>query len=178
MSVSTKAYNFSEVLIFGQGRTASSIATSLSLSGAKVSLLTDDLEQNKKRVKQHLKDFLQHCSDVPTGSVNVLENTLNNHKPSLVIITGYYDIALIQSIIRHLEERYSHELIITVATDHIPLANLQEKANRPERILVVNWTEPAHTTSFLEIVHNETNDPGIVSWLEKIGKEQWGKDPY
>ena len=170
--------NLSNALLIGRGRSVSSIAACLAGSGTDVVLRSDDPQKDKKTAIRHLINLQQYTEIIPTGKILTEQELTNEVSPSMAIITGYSDPGIIQSMIHYLEQFDSPELIIAVSTDHIGLNVLQNSTNRPENIVVVNWAEPAHTTFFLEIVHNETTDPRIVSWLEETGKEQWGKDPY
>ena len=81
-------------------------------------------------------------------------------------------------LIRELEKKLPAGSVIAVNTESIPLSILQEGAIHPERIAGLNWTEPAHTTYFMEIIANAKNDSSLVKHLAHEAKTYWGKDPY
>ncbi len=170
--------NLSEILLYGRGRSVASIAACLAGSGTDVILKSEDPEKDQQIIIRHLIDLQLNTGIKPSGEISTDLKLTNGSSHSLAIITGYSDSNSIKSIIQDLEQLDSTDLIIAVSTDNIALNILQKNTNRPENIVVANWAEPAHTTFFMEIVHNETTDPDIVSWLEKITQEQWGKDPY
>lgn len=80
--------------------------------------------------------------------------------------------------IAQLEKVLPPTAIIGVNTENIGLDQLQEEANFPDRILGLNWTEPADTTFFLEIIANEMTHPEYSDRIFKIATEVWHKDPY
>ncbi len=178
MNTSTNGYDSSKILLCGQGRSVTSIAVCLASSGSEVTVLSGSPIEDKSRIDHHLSDLSRYPKKKNTGKILVTRDWPDVLLNSLAIITGYSDSDIIKSIIQDLEQFDSSDLRIAVSTDHIELNILQKDTNRPENIVVVNWAEPAHTTFFMEIVHNETTDPGMVSWLKKMGKEKWNKDPY
>jgi 3-hydroxybutyryl-CoA dehydrogenase len=80
--------------------------------------------------------------------------------------------------IEQLEKKLGPATIIAVNTETIGLDLLQKGATFPDRIIGVNWTEPADTTFFMEIIANETTNPAHAARLETIAAEVWNKDPY
>src|SRR5699024_3277982 len=80
--------------------------------------------------------------------------------------------------IRQAEKHISSNTIIAVNTESFPLEVIQESSNFPERIIGVNWSEPAHTTKFMELIVNGKTDERQVDRLFYIAKKEWQKDPY
>jgi len=80
--------------------------------------------------------------------------------------------------IRTLEDLLPSDTLIAVNTESIPLSALQRDAAHPSRIIGLNWSEPADTTFFLEIITNEINTKTAVSDLYALAKKHWRKDPY
>lgn len=83
-----------------------------------------------------------------------------------------------RALIRQLEVVLAPDALIAITTESIPLSSLQREARHPERIIGVNWTEPADTTFFLEIIANEKNDLRLVNDFYHQAKLRWQKDPY
>lgn len=83
-----------------------------------------------------------------------------------------------KTLIEQLERAVSPDTLIAVNTESIPLSVLQQGSRYPERILGVNWTEPADTTYFLEIIANEKNNPEWVDGFCERARANWQKDPY
>lgn len=170
--------NFPEILVMGMGRTASSISVCLASSGSVVTLYCEDLEASQTHIDNHLSDLEMHTGITRSKNIVVTKDKIWSGNQNLAIITGYSNLGRIQALIKYLEQFDSPDLIIAVSTDHIELKNLQELSKRPENIVVVNWTEPAHTTFFLEIVGNDTTDQKIITKLENTARKSWKKDPY
>ena len=84
----------------------------------------------------------------------------------------------IKQLIHKLEAAGHAELIIAVGTAGVPLGEFQAESSHPENIIGVNWSEPAHTTYFMEIVANKVTEPAIAAQLLSAGKNSWNKDPY
>lgn len=178
MITSNDGYKFSKILVCGQGRSVASAAVCLASSGAEVTVLSEDPVEVKSRIDLHLSDLSRNTGKRNAGKILVVQEWPDELSSSLTVIIGHSDAKTVKSIIHELEQYDLTDYIIAVSTDHIPLNTLQENTNRPENIVVTNWAEPAHTTFFMEIVHNAVTNPEITSWLVKSGKEKWGKDPY
>lgn len=97
---------------------------------------------------------------------------------NLAILVTAEDKDLKKSWISRIEEKVSAETLIAVNTESIGLDVLQENASCPERIIGLNWTEPADQTFFLEIIANETTNASAAAYLEEIARTCWNKDPY
>ncbi|GAB3328128.1 hypothetical protein GCM10027299_29850 [Larkinella ripae] len=83
-----------------------------------------------------------------------------------------------RALIRQLEVVLAPDALIAITTESIPLSSLQREAHHPERIIGANWTEPADTTFFLEIIANEKTDHRLVNDFHNQAKLFWQKDPY
>lgn len=169
---------YSEVLVCGQGRLAASIPACLAASGSQVTLCSDQPVEHQRYIATHLQDLSQNA-DISTADNIVVRSVIpDSITQKLVIIVGFTDISHIRNLLDRLESEGAPDRTIAIASDHIPLESLQKDRLRPENILVLNWTEPAHTTFFLEIVYNERTSPGVVHQIEHTATHAWGKDPY
>lgn len=83
-----------------------------------------------------------------------------------------------KALIRQLEAVLAADALIAINTESIPLSTLQQDAANPERIIGANWTIPADTTCFLEIIANDKTDAGQVDAFYTTAKLVWQKDPY
>lgn len=175
---STAIRNFSKVLIIGAGRTPSSIAVCIAASGSKVTLVSSDPVDDQARTDIHLGDLVRYSDREIGGDVKVESDWQPKDEYDLVLIAGYSDEILIRHILSQLESTGRDDQIISVATDHLELRTLQQGRAYPDRIVVLNWTEPAHTTFFLEIVHNDQTALDIVNRIQNVAIQHWGKDPY
>lgn len=178
MNHSETENGYSEVLVCGQGRLAVSIPVCLAASGSRVTLWSDQPAEQQRYIATHLQDLSQNA-DISAPKKIVVKSTMEAPiTQTLVIIVGYSDLSAIRSLLERLESEGTPDCTIAIATDHIPLKSLQKNRLRPENILVVNWTEPAHTTFFLEIVYNERTSPAVVHQMEYTATHAWRKDPY
>lgn len=178
MNTSKPVNPFSDILVVGQGRLAASIPVCLAAAGSRVTLQADSIEELQRSVSHHAEDLddVSHISPIENIKINLPSD--DPITQSLAIVAGYSNEAEVGKILENLEKQGTEDLVIAVETDHIPLHHLQQNRSRPENILVVNWTEPAHTTFFLEIVHNNTTKQDIVDRVEENAIHSWGKDPY
>jgi 3-hydroxybutyryl-CoA dehydrogenase len=80
--------------------------------------------------------------------------------------------------IQQLEKLLFPGSIIAINTESIPLSLLQDGCEHPERLIGLNWVEPAHTTFFLEIITNAGTKKKLVDHLYDLAKAHWNKDPY
>lgn len=167
------------ILVGGYGRMAYSTAVCLLLSGYQVTLCTDDKEEAVEKIMLHNLDLEKYTG---TGfNSNLLEVTDQLESGlsfnTAIVITGE-DFGEKKSWIRKLEKVIAATSIIAVNTESIPLSKLQAACNNPERVIGLNWTEPVHTTYFLEIIANETSNKELATSLGREAKQNWRKDPY
>ncbi len=167
------------VLITGEGRLAFSIAACLLQAGYPVALCTGNKNVAEKNMAVHYADLLRHTGQSFNRKQLEVTGTLDKelHYKLVIAVTGE-DVADKKSLIRELERKLPAGSVIGVNTESIPLYVLQEGIMHPERVIGLNWTEPAHTTYFMEIIANAKNDRALVSQLANEAKKYWGKDPY
>jgi 3-hydroxybutyryl-CoA dehydrogenase len=66
--------------------------------------------------------------------------------------------------------------LLTTNTSAIPISSLQKLTLHPERFLGLHWTEPAHTTRFLEIICGDDTDITNGELLYQLS-HFWAKEP-
>lgn len=171
--------NNEQILVAGYGKLAYCVVVCLLQAGHPVVLYTDYKEEAKRRIGIHLNDLKEQKCHVPEPiDLQITENFENRISNKLaIIITGEREDKK-KRLIKELEQRSSPETIIAINTESISLETLQQHSRVPEKIIGLNWTEPAHTTSFLEIISNDIVDQKYIDDLLYLAKKYWSKDPY
>lgn len=163
------------VLIVGNGKLVTSVATCLLLAGHQAIVCAVKPEEVKVGVEKHL--IASGKRELVTR-VSVTEQLPDSGDFEFSIVLGSEDLEEKQAIIKELEVRFSSDLVIAIASECIPLSSLQSGCQAPERILIANWVEPAHTTFFLELVVNDLTSQSAVEYVRQLAESCWRKDPY
>jgi 3-hydroxybutyryl-CoA dehydrogenase len=119
---------------------------------------------------------LRQAGCVFTGVKRVPDEAKTGY--GLAILITEEDLEFKKTKIAELEKVLDTNAIIAVNTETIGLDTLQRDAAFPRRIIGVNWTEPADTTFFLEIIANDITDPELADQVCHIAVAFWQKDPY
>ncbi len=174
-------YERSPVLIIGNGKLLYSVAACLLDADHPVTLITED--ENKDCALKNIKSHIFELSKIThkKSKINQLEILSNpgnksDHKIAIAV-TGENLLEKI-SMIEQMEKNLPADSILCINTESIPISFLQQTCNYPERLLGVNWTEPAHTTFFLELIINANTNKELADHLFNLAKNRWGKDPY
>lgn len=178
MNYHKKQSSFPEILVIGKGRLASSLPVALATAGSRVTVCANEENNLRSAIENHCRDIYEKCQVSVFDHIYLYKSDDFPEVKTLTFIVGLMDKAEIQEILERLENGGNTDAIIAISTDHIPLTELQKGRLKPSNILIVNWTEPAHTTLFLEIIYNHATDPAIVRQLEHSARFDWGKDPY
>lgn len=166
------------VLLFGNGNLTYSIAVCLLKAGHVVDLFTDGVNEAEAAIADHFAEMKQQNGKAVSGEwLKVSQSPEGKVKHGLAIVVTEEDLCIKKDAIRQLEQLLAPEAIITVTTESIGLDAIQEEVLHPERIIGVNWTEPAHTTQFLEVITNASVNEAVVSQVLSLAAS-WGKDPY
>ena len=92
----------------------------------------------------------------------------------LVVESVYEDLALKQQVFRELDRLCPQRTILVSGTSTLPLSDLQSVTNRPDRVLLVNYSNPPFIVPLVEIMRNErTSDATVTTLFEllvEIGK--------
>lgn len=169
----------SEILILGNDNLKYSVSVCLSTGGDSVTLITDNEADAKNAFCKYFSEYSEllkqnqniRCSKI-TDELNVGAN--------FPLAIGITNESLLEkkSIIEKLEKNLSSTSVIAINTEMIPLSHLQKGCLHPERIIGLNWVEPAHTTFFLELISNDVNDHQVVKKIKNHARKFWRKDPY
>lgn len=166
------------ILIAGNGRLSFSVAVCLVQAENQVILYTKDPEEALINIDKHIKDSKEKGhAHIDVNKIKVT-STLDDQVYMMGIVITDEDLVEKGRLITELQQKLGKEAIIAVNTEGIPLADLQKDTIAPERIIGLNWTEPAHTTYFMEIIANDVNRKELVSFLFQKAMIDWKKDPY
>lgn len=167
------------VVVAGSGRLACSISVCLLQAGHEVTLLTDAITDNEQLLATHFQDIhLETNTAVDVSKFSVRKSVVDPQNIQLVIAVTNEKLDEKKRAIQRLEALFSSTATLAINAECIPLDQLQEGARYPERLVVANWVEPAHTTFFLELISNEITQKDLVENLYQRAKEFWKKDPY
>ena len=167
------------ILVLGKGKLAYSVAACLLQAGHPVTLFSKKKNNALENINLHFTDLLESSPEYSKRGrlkiTNILDSKLDY---KLTIAISNEDLLEKKAIICQLEERMPSDSIIAINTESIPLSTLQNNCNYPERIIGVNWVEPAHTTYFLELIANSNTNKALANHLFHLAKAYWNKDPY
>ncbi len=173
--------SFQEIptLVIGEERTVFSIVVNLLEAQHPVTLCTSNEREAILRLNDHLSDLMGEATDIRDRADFEICSTLNGPQDfRLAIVLTPEDIQLKHTAVRQLENVLSPGSLIAVNTESIPLSEIHTTAVAPERIFGANWTEPAHTTFFLEIIVNDKNCRDLLNSFVSTACTRWQKDPY
>ncbi len=170
--------------VVGLGLMGSSICVCLLIAGhpvVAVAPLPIDLEHARPRIMKHLEHARKH---------NLIDKTPEEIMKNLVITEDYSrlqpckivlectieDVSIKKSVYDKIEPHIASDALLTSNTSAIPITQLQQLTQHPERFFGLHWAEPSHTTRFLEIICGEESDIAQGEYLYELS-HQWGKEP-
>lgn len=168
------------VLIVGSDKTAFSLVVCLLHAGHPVRLYTSKPKQADKSIRTHLNDSIQFQSAYPTVSAEyeILSRLGDRPRERLAIILSAENLSDKKAALARLEKKLSTDTLIAINMESISLQEIQQEAIHKERIIGANWTDPVHTTFFLEIITNELTPQHLKDRFYGLAKHHWKKDPY
>lgn len=175
-----KATQSGTVLLAGKGNLIPGIAVCLLQAGHRVNLWTDKAEEPVNAILAHLSSANagNGKDSVETDRLQVSGNLKELRDCRIAVAVTPEDLAEKRNMIRQLEDHLSPDAIIGINSESIGLDELQQESRNAERILGLNWVEPAHTTRFLEVISNEAVKENIAGQLCSLARSDWKKDPY
>lgn len=166
------------ILVAGTGRMASGIATNLLMGGMQVQRVSGNKTQDEKYIADNIADWKQYRNiTLRTNKLQYLSAVSESGKTDIAVCITEEDLPVKQKLIQQLERGLSPETIIAVNTESILLEALQENTKCPQRIIGLNWCDPAHTTAFLEIIGNQLTPESVIKSVETTATNNWEKDP-
>ncbi len=164
-----------KILLVGENSLTGSVAINLLKADFEVFLLAG--KSIEEAIEIHKQDIERYCGEIIDVSalhyVDSYEATVD-----LVILITEENREVKNNLLKKLDPLFGSETIIAINTDSFLLSDIREGTTAPERILGVNWTDPAHTTKFMEIISDEITSAEKTNLLKAIGEERWKKDPY
>ncbi|MEJ7827628.1 MAG: 3-hydroxyacyl-CoA dehydrogenase NAD-binding domain-containing protein [Segetibacter sp.] len=165
------------ILLIGNGKLAASIYMCLINTGYKVDFYSENPPEAIERLNLHISDLgVEEIIDVECKYLNELENIRTNPYKVAIIITAE-NLEEKKIYIEKAEKNIHRNTIVAINTESIALRAIQENAAYPSRIIGANWSEPAHTTYFLEVITNQSNSKELVEDFYHLSKS-WHKDAY
>lgn len=174
----TKEPKNTGVLIAGDRKESITLFVCLLKAGHKVCLITSEKEQALNATNQHIADLESHYKLSYNFSLDIKATIDTKDTPDLAIIITDEDIKKKREAIAKIQEAYQGNVNILINSESITLSDIQGESDYPQNIMIVNWSEPVHTTLFMELVANERNDSDTVANLEQYARKYWEKDPY
>jgi 3-hydroxybutyryl-CoA dehydrogenase len=167
------------VVVVGSGRLACSITACLLLAGHRVTLLTGAVVENEQLLARHFQDIGRETNKIlDLSRLSVQEDLRVCQDVKLAIGVSNEDPIEKKALLQQLEALFPPTVTLAVNAESLSLEQLQAMTKHPDRLVVANWVEPAHTTCFLELVSNEVTCHERVSALYSQAKNYWQKDPY
>jgi 3-hydroxybutyryl-CoA dehydrogenase len=163
------------ILLVGDADLIASTAVCLVTAGHQVNVCTQDAAEFNQLFNRHADS---QGKDLPV-KVNLMVNTvLKSHQNcKLVIAITHENEALKKELLKQLNPFISNEAIVAINIESIALEALQSDFDAPERLIGLNWTEPVHTTFFLEIISAADSEEAAKE-ISILAKLFWSKDPY
>ncbi|AWO00330.1 3-hydroxyacyl-CoA dehydrogenase [Chitinophaga alhagiae] len=169
----------SKILVAGAGNLPDSIVINLLEAGHTVCYWTPDPDSavlNMEQEWEQRQAFLLSPRKLPRR-LQVSERFAWNGVFQLAILVSPENAAVKAEKLLDLEARLPPEVVIAVNAESVALDALQQGCAHPGRVMVVNWTVPACSTRFLEIVTNTAVPESNLRLLFSLAKK-WKKDPY
>ena len=173
-----------QIAVVGAGLMGHGYAQEFALAGYHIQLHSrseKSLQKATMNIQRNLRMLIniglitpQQADLVPTKihTTTVLKDAVKD--ADLVIESVYEDLALKQRIFKELDKLCPQHTILVSGTSTLPLSELQSVTNRPDRVLLANYSNPPYLIPLVEIMRNErTSDETVKTvydLLTKIGK--------
>jgi 3-hydroxybutyryl-CoA dehydrogenase len=142
-------------------------------------------EQTHAAVREHVEQMMDELVDLGSFDAGLRQSWPARYFPttdyaalcdcSFVVESVLEDIAIKHEVFDRIEAEVSATTIIASNSSAIPITQLQQRRQHPERFLAMHWAEPAHATRFMEIIRGEkTSEATIQTTLalaRRLGKE-------
>ena len=170
--------------VVGLGMMGCSICTCLLIAGHKVigiAPIPGDMKLAEKRITGHLTKSKKKGL-IKKGKKEYLKNLILTEdyeklvNASLVIECTIENLEIKKSVYNKIEKIISADALLASNTSAIPISILQQQTSYPNRFFGLHWTEPSHTTRFLEVICGEKSDVALGESLYDLS-HYWGKEP-
>lgn len=166
-------FSNTSVLVAGNGKMAGSVAACILQAGTPVALYTGGPPRND--LYAYWNDTLKHNA---SGGIEIITKLAYREDILLCIIVCPEDLDRKRELLQLAAQCLPAGAAIAVNTESFPLSQLQQGIDRPGRVLGLNWTEPATSTFFLELICNSNCDRALAQGLQQHAKDCWQKHPY
>ena len=170
--------------VVGLGLMGCSIATCLAIAGhpvVAVAPIPVDMTTALTRITTHLskaydEGLINELPEKYSRNVSITEDYSLLKDCKIVIECTIENIEIKKSVYQKIESVVDRKAILTSNTSAIPISILQKNVQYPERFFGLHWSEPSHTTRFLEIICGDASDITQGEYLYSIS-QLWGKEP-
>ncbi|MEJ7779821.1 MAG: 3-hydroxyacyl-CoA dehydrogenase family protein [Daejeonella sp.] len=167
------------ILVKGSDKLAFSVTACLLLGGYSVTLFTEVKQNAVDRLKIHKEDLQSTFSDnLNLNNLTIVDQLDSGSDYSLAIVQTSENSAEKRSAVMELEQKLGNDIVIAINTESIDISDLQAGAINPNRIIGANWVEPAHATSFLEIIYSGDINKAYADKFCDLSRTRLRKDPY
>jgi 3-hydroxybutyryl-CoA dehydrogenase len=172
------------IAVVGAGLMGHGYAQEFAQAGYQVQLHSHSEESLRKammNIQRNLRMLIgmglittQQADAVPAKihTTTVLKDAVED--VDLVIESVYEDLELKKRVFRELDTLCPQHTILVSGTSTLPLSELQSATNRPDRVLLANYSNPPYLVPLVEMMRNErTSDETVTTvydLLTKIGK--------
>lgn len=170
--------------VVGLGLMGSSIVVSLLIAGHPVKAIAP-LPEDMLAAPERIKNHLLHCE-----RSGLLNKKIDSYWQQLTISEDYKELygckvvlecvielpTVKKAVYNKIESSIDEDTIIASNTSAIPITELQQYINRPERFLGIHWAEPSYMTRFMEITCGEKTAVEYADWVFELA-HHWGKEP-
>lgn len=170
--------------VVGLGLMGCSITTCFLMSGhpvVAVAPISDDLNHAEKRIRHHLEKSYEEqlTKELPAFYLKnlVITEDYNQLKDCRLVVECTLENENIKkSVYEKIETVIDADALLVSNTSAIPISILQRLTKHPERFFGLHWSEPSHTTRFLEVICGELSDISKGEYLYELS-HYWQKEP-
>lgn len=163
------------VLLVGDSELIASTAVCLLTAGHTVNVCTQNIADFNQLLNKHIGSQGKELPLRDKLRVGAVLKT--DEECKLVIAVTHEDEGVKKALLQKLLPLIGGDVIVAINTETISLEALQTGFDAPEHLIGLNWTEPVHTTFFLEVITTEASEEAAKD-IALLAKLFWSKDPY
>lgn len=170
--------------VVGLGLMGSSLIASLLMAGHAVKAIAP-LKEDMEAAPERIHDHLLFCA-----RAGLLQKPVEAYLQQLVISEDYKHLSgchlvlecvieisdVKRSVYEKIEAIVRPDTVIATNTSAIPISELQNYLQFPERFLGVHWAEPSYFTRFMEITCGSRTAVHHAEWIYELA-HAWEKEP-
>lgn len=161
--------NTDPVLLTGDSDLVATTAVCLLKAGHQLTVVTNNVANLRERLKQY--------PETQNNTSLAIRDTYGDYLDcKLAIAITHESIDLKKDALRQMMSVVSDDAILAINSESIGLNVLNCDIHYPARVIGLNWTEPVHTTYFLEVIAGK--DAAAAEAIVALAKSSWHKDPY